>query len=81
MKHTFIILAAMAALTAGTPAEAKCRVQYKAKMDNPLRLDVGTAELPDDACGSKAAAAAALAPKLASQGWTLLTVMSIVSGG
>lgn len=81
MKHTLIIAAALAALMSASVADAKCRVEYKAKMDNPLRLDFGKAELPDAACASKAAAAQALAPQLQKQGWTLLAIVSIVGGG
>ena len=56
-------------------------MQYKAKRDNPLKLDFGTADLPDEACASEAAAAAALAPRLAEKGWTLLAIVSIVPKG
>ncbi len=73
-------LALGACLAAGT-ADAACQVQYKAKRDNPLKLDFGTASLPDEACASEAAAAAALAPRLAEKGWTLLSIVSIVPGG
>jgi hypothetical protein len=69
---------ALAALLAAAPAGAACRVEYKAKQDNPLRLDFGVADLPDKACASKEAAAQALAPKLKKQGWTLLAIVSIL---
>ena len=75
---TIPILALIALLTAG-PASAACRVEYKAKQDNPLKLDFGVATLPDSACASKKAAAAALAPQLAQQGWTLLAIVSILA--
>lgn len=81
MKHMYLLIAAMAALLSAQPADAACRVEYKAKMDNPLRLDFGVADLPDAACASKAAAAKALAPKLQKQGWTLLAIVSILGGG
>ncbi len=75
-----IALALSLAVTA-LPANSACLVEYKAKRDNPLRLDFNTAQLPDNACASKQAAAAALAPRLAKDGWTLLSIVSIVGGG
>jgi hypothetical protein len=78
MKRTLIIPMALAAALAAGPAAAKCKVEYKAKQDNPLRLDYGTAELPNKACGSKEAAAEALAKKLKKEGWTLLAIVSIL---
>ena len=65
------------ALAMAAPAQAGCYADYKAKQDNPLRLAYGVAELPDDGCGSVDAAAAALAPRLAAAGWTLLTILSV----
>lgn len=62
---------------AASPASAACYADYKAKQDNPLRLHYGVAELPDAACGAASAAAAALAPRLAQNGWTLLNILSI----
>ncbi|SPH23806.1 hypothetical protein DEA8626_02878 [Defluviimonas aquaemixtae] len=79
MTGKTIPLLALIALLAAEPASAACRVEYKAKRDNPLKLDFGVASLPDSACASKQAAAAALAPKLAQQGWTLLAIVSILA--
>ncbi len=79
MKRTLILLLALA--TTALPASAACQVEYKAKRDNPLKLDFRTAQLPDAACASKQAAAAALAPRIAQDGWTLLSIVSIVGGG
>ena len=79
MTRPLILLFALA-MTA-LPASAACRVEYKAKRDNPLKLDFSTAQLPDAACASKQAAAAALAPRLAQDGWTLLSIVSILGGG
>ena len=59
------------------PASAACYADYKAKQDAPLRLAYGVAELPDAACGGPDAATAALAPRLAAAGWTLLNVVSL----
>ncbi len=78
MKRIAPLLLALVALAAAGPAGAACRVEYKAKQDNPLRLDFGVAQLPDSACASKEAAAAALAPKLKKEGWTLLAIVSIL---
>lgn len=78
MKRTIFTLAALAALTVAGPALADCTVKYKAKQDNPLQLMAGETTLPDSACGSKDAAAAALAPKLAKEGWTLLAIVAIL---
>ena len=77
MKRWIAPLAALFLALAG-PAVADCTVTYKAKQDNPLQLQAGQISLPDDACASEAAAAAALAPILAQQGWTLLAITSIV---
>ena len=71
-------IAVVALFAAAAPAWADCTVKYKAKQDNPLRLEAGSVSLPDDACGSQEAAAAALAPLLAQQGWTLLAITAIL---
>lgn len=72
------LISALIAIALAGPALADCRVEYKAKQDNPLRLTFGTATLPDESCASKKAAARALAPQLAQQGWTLLAIVSIL---
>lgn len=78
MKNRILPLAALAvALASAAPAHAACYADYKAKQDNPLRLHYGVAEIPDAACSSKKAAASALAPRLARDGWTLLNILSI----
>lgn len=71
------LIALILPLLAALPAEAACYADWKAKQDAPLRLAYGVAELPDAACGGPDAAAAALAPRLASAGWTLLNVVSL----
>ena len=53
------------------PAHAECYVDYKAKMDDPLRLHYGVAQLGD--CSN---AEAELADRLAANGWTLLAILS-----
>ncbi|MGL4321456.1 MAG: hypothetical protein ACRCS3_11390 [Paracoccaceae bacterium] len=62
-------------LLAALPAQAECYADYKAKQDNPLRLAYGVAQVSDGNC-SPGAAAGELAPRLASAGWELLSVMS-----
>ncbi len=67
-----ILAAALMAATA-LPAQAECYADYKAKQDDPLRLHYGVAQVAScDRRGAKAE----LAPRLASDGWTLLTVLS-----
>lgn len=74
MKNAFLIATFLAALA--TSAQAACYADYKAKQDGPLRLIYGVAQLPDSAC-TKPAAQAELKRRLASDGWTLLNVVSI----
>jgi uncharacterized membrane protein len=66
--------AALAILMAG-PAVAECYADYKAKRDEPLKLHYGVAQVSDGNC-SPGAAEGELAPRLASDGWTLLNVLS-----
>ena len=70
-----ILLSAGLALALASAAQAQCFADYKAKQDNPLRLHYGVAEIAG-AC-SVAAATDQLTPRLATQGWTLLQVMSV----
>ncbi|NNK77443.1 MAG: hypothetical protein HKP40_01900 [Litoreibacter sp.] len=74
-KRLFYIATAL--ILSAVPAQAECYVDYKAKKDRPLKLHYGVMQVPDNACGSRRAAAAAIAPRLASAGWTLLSVVSI----
>lgn len=74
MTRLFIILALLAGLA--LPASAECFADYKAKQDDPLRLHYGVAQIADAACGNTGAAQGELAPRLASDGWTLLNVLS-----
>lgn len=68
-------LFAVLLLASAAPASAECYADYKAKQDNPLRLQYGVAQIAGDPC-SKATAKAELAPKLGADGWTLLNVLS-----
>lgn len=72
------ILAAALALSAlaAAPAAAACYADYKAKREPPLQLHYGVIEIPDSAC-DRAAAAAAVAPRLERGGWQLLEVLSV----
>ncbi|MFY0693267.1 MAG: hypothetical protein JXR14_15250 [Paracoccaceae bacterium] len=73
-KRLFYISMALSLLA--VPASAACYADYKAKKGKPLQLHYGVMQLPDAACASKRAAAAAIAPRLANAGWTLLNVVS-----
>jgi hypothetical protein len=69
--------AALLALALGaTAAHAGCYADYKAKKDNPLQLHYGVIELPQSLCDG-GNVAAAIAPRLAREGWTLLNVLSV----
>lgn len=58
-----------------TGAQAACIVEYKAKRDNPLTLFFDTAQVGGDC--SLADATRRLQKQLASQGLTLLKVLSV----
>ncbi len=76
---TQIVSLALAALigVVALPAAADCYADYKASRDNPLRLHYGVIALPDRACGTPSAAQAEIAGRIAVDGWTLLTVVSV----
>lgn len=73
---TRLFVTAVFALGFALPASAECFADYKAKQDAPLRLHYGVAQVSDAACGDKAIAQGELTPRLASDGWTLLNVLS-----
>ena len=75
MKHTLIMAAITMALSA-TSASAACVAEYKAKRDNPLRLDYGTVTVPGDDC-TVSAVQSAVKAELAARGWTLLSILSV----
>lgn len=56
-------------------AQAACYADYKAKRDDPLRLHYGVAEVRGECSASNAAAQ--LGPKLAADGWELLTIVGV----
>lgn len=75
MKKLIPILLSAALIAITTPAQAAdCYADYKAKQDNPLRLHYGVAQI-NGPCKT-GAAQAELAPRLAAQGWTLLSILS-----
>ena len=74
MSPRIALLSCLALLVAG-PAQA-CYADYRAKMDNPLRLHYGVIDLPDTACTTEAARPL-IATRLAASGWELLQIVSI----
>ena len=76
MKHLRTLLFAALSVFAAAPAFADCYADYRAKMDNPLRLHYGIVQLPADAC-SVEAATPLIQTRLAAGGWELLQVVSV----
>lgn len=72
-----ILFISLCALSLASAAQAACYADYKAKKDSPLQLHYGVMQLPQNACGSAAAASQVVAPRLAQAGWTLLNVVSV----
>jgi hypothetical protein len=70
-----LLAAAVLALGLAGTAAAECYADYKAKRDEPLKLHYGVAQVSEANC-SPGAAESELAPRLASDGWTLLNVLS-----
>ena len=79
MRHVLAQGAFLVAMALATQASAQCYADYKAKQDNPLRLQYGLIELPDSACGSVNAAKRYAAPVIARSGWTLLQIESFLT--
>jgi hypothetical protein len=77
MKNTCLSLMTVLMVTLALPAAAVagCYADYKAKQDNPLRLHYGVAQI-SGACDA-GSAQAELSARLASQGWTLLNILSV----
>ncbi|MEM1235992.1 MAG: hypothetical protein AAGI10_03405 [Pseudomonadota bacterium] len=73
-----IVLSLVLALAAGG-AQAACYADYKAKQDDPLKLHYGVAEVAG-AC-TPANAKVELTPRVASDGWTLLNIVSVFDDG
>lgn len=77
MRHAVpALLLAAGVCTLAAPADAACFADYKAKRDGPLQLHYGTLEIPDAAC-SAGAAAPLVARRIGSDGWQLLSVLSV----
>ena len=77
MTKTTFSVALMAALSLmAVQATAGCFADYKAKQDNPLRLHYGTIRIDGNTC-TPAAAAKQIPARIARDGWTLLTVVSV----
>lgn len=74
MKHAFA-LAPLFALGLTVAAEAACFADYKAKQDDPLRLQYGVAEITG-AC-TPANAEVELRPRLEAAGWQLLEIVGV----
>lgn len=70
-----LALAAGLALAGAASAEAACKVEYKAKRNQPFELFYEVAVLPGPC--TMAAARAQLAPILAGRGLTLLKILSV----
>lgn len=78
MKQHITYLAAAAVLAVlASSAAADCTAEYKAKQDNPLRLEHGTMTVSGPC--TAAAATPQVEAELASRGWTLLKVLSVSS--
>jgi hypothetical protein len=70
-----LIQATALALVLAGPAAAECYADFQFKRDDPIALRYGVAQVADANCSINAAAAE-LGPKLASDGWTLLQILS-----
>ena len=79
MKHALIITAFLMAFTASA-ANAACVAEYKAKRDNPLRLDHGTVTVQSNTCTADAVREQ-VRSQLAARGWTLLSILSVTQSG
>lgn len=67
-----LILSILLVATASI-ASADCFADYKAKKDDPLRLQYGVAQITGECAPGPAAGE--LAPRLAADGWELLEVL------
>lgn len=76
MRHIFRIIALCGLSLVAAPAAAQtCYADYKAKQDDPLRLHYGIAQISGPC--TLPAARTELEPRLASDGWVLLNVVSV----
>ena len=77
MKQIMTIAVFILSLSLAGQASAQCYADFKAKQDNPLRLQYGIVELPQSACTSRQAAQDYASRVIAQTGWTLLQIESI----
>jgi hypothetical protein len=77
MTRILLFAAIAVLLLIAAPLEAACYADFKAKQDNPLRLQYGVIELSDAACGDQRAARAEIEARIGRDGWHLLNVMSV----
>ena len=75
MKTRILALASVIAAVLAAPVSAACYADYKAKRDAPYGLHYGVMELRG-AC-DPSGAADEISARLASDGWQLLTVVSV----
>lgn len=76
MKHALTYLGVAAVLSIfASAAMADCTVEYKAKQDNPLRLEHGTVTVSGPCNVSDATLK--VEAQLRERGWTLLKVLSV----
>ncbi len=76
MRHLLTKTLFIAAVTlAAHSAQAECYADYKAKQNNPLRLHYGVAQINGTCSASQAKRE--LQPRLTSDGWVLLNVLSV----
>jgi hypothetical protein len=73
-RLALIVLLVFAAMPAHA---AMCYADYKAKRSDPLQLQYGVIELPNDACGNMHRAEDYVKARLRKNGWQLLKVLSI----
>ncbi len=76
MKTLLTPLALVAAMAFALPASAACYADYKASMDDPLRLHYGVMGVSDDACNG-GNAKAEVRGRLDAAGWKLLNVLAV----
>lgn len=71
-----LIISGLTALMLSLPAaaQAACTAEYKAKQDNPLRLQHGEMQVTSCDMGT---ARAEVSDRLAKQGWILLKIVSL----
>ena len=76
MKTLLTPLALVTAMAFALPASAACYADYKASMDDPLRLHYGVMEVSDDGCNG-GNAKAEVRGRLDAAGWKLLNVLAV----